>query len=143
MVSRSSITLPANGFVAELSPLLRLAFPEAIAAYAFGSRVLGTARPDSDLDVAVLLPGYADPLQLWEAASQLAQLAGCAVDLLDLRAATTVMQHQVLTQGLTLFASQPTAGLFECFVMAEKLSLDEARMNLLNDIAATGSVYGR
>jgi predicted nucleotidyltransferase len=135
--------LPTAGSITALAPALRLAFPDAIAAYAFGSRVLGTAGADSDLDLAVLIPGYADPLQLWEAASQLAQAAGCAVDLLDLRAATTVMQHQVLTQGLTLFASQPDAGLFECFVMAEKLSLDEARSGLLHDIAETGSVYGR
>jgi predicted nucleotidyltransferase len=132
MVSRYSLLLP----------VLRRAFPAALAAYAFGSRVTGNVREDSDLDLAVLLPGYANPLQLWDVSAELAEVAGCPVDLLDLRAATTVMQHQVLTQGVTLFATQPATGLFECFVMGEKIALDEARAGLLADIAKEGRVYG-
>lgn len=61
---------------------LRTAFPYALAIYAFGSRTQGTARPDSDLDLAVLVAGYAEPLQLWDLASQLAEWVHCDVDLL-------------------------------------------------------------
>lgn len=67
--------------------------------YAFGSRVQGTAGEGSDLDLAVLVRGYVDPLVLWELASEAADIAGCPVDLLDLRRASTVMQQQVLTIG--------------------------------------------
>ena len=122
---------------------LRDALPGVMGIYAFGSRMQGTARPDSDLDLAVLVGGYADPLQLWELAGQLAGLSDWPVDLLDLRAASTVMQYQVLTTGRRLWAREPEAGLFECFVMSEKIALDEARAGLLHDIATEGRVYGR
>jgi Nucleotidyltransferase domain. len=119
------------------------AVPDTLALYAFGSRIEGTARADSDLDLAILAPGYVEPVQLWELADALAEQAGCAVDLLDLRAASTVMQHQVLTQGRRLWAREPQAGLFECFVLSEKTALDAARSGLLDDIARRGSIHGR
>jgi predicted nucleotidyltransferase len=121
---------------------LRRAFPNVLAIYAFGSRIQGMAREDSDLDLAVLVAGYAEPLQLWEQANQLTEILGCAVDLLDLRAASTVMQYQVLTQGLRLWASEPAAGLFECFALSEKIRLDADRAGLIADIENNGRVYG-
>ena len=39
---------------------------------------------ESDLDLAVLVAGYAEPLALWELAGDLADLVGCPVDLLVL-----------------------------------------------------------
>jgi predicted nucleotidyltransferase len=122
---------------------LRAAFPNALAIYAFGSRVQGTARADSDLDLAVLVAGYADPWSLWAQANALAEVLGCAVDVLDLRAASTVMQHQVLAHGRRLWARELEAGLFESYVLSEKLALDAARAGLLADIFKEGAVYGR
>lgn len=122
--------------------LLRSELPHALAIYAFGSRVLGAARVDSDLDLAVLVEGYAKPLELWELAGKLASKVGCAVDLLDFRAASTVMQHQVLSLGRKLWAKEPNASLYECFVMSEKNALDIARADLIKDIAKEGRVYG-
>ena len=123
--------------------LLRSRFPLAMAVYAFGSQVQGTANADSDLDLAILVGGYADPLALWEAAGSVADIVGCDVDLLDLRAASTVMQYQVITTGLRLWAADVRAGLFECYVLSEKTSLDTARGPLLADIQATGRINGR
>jgi uncharacterized protein len=138
------------GYIGRMTPhhsqivaQLRTRFPQVQGIYAFGSRVQGGARPDSDLDLAVLLPGYAEPLALWDAAQVLSEALGMAVDLLDLRAASTVMQHQVLTQGERLWGQEPDAGLFECFAMTEKLRLDESRQALLADIVATGRIHGR
>lgn len=122
---------------------LRTALPGLLAIYAFGSRVQGLAGPDSDLDLAVLVAGYADPVRLWTLSGELAESAGCAVDLLDLRAASTVMQYQVLTTGRRLWADGLAAGLFECYVLSEKTELDAARAGLLADIAREGRVYGR
>lgn len=136
----------AEHLLAEGGPvvqMLRDALPETMAIYAFGSQVAGTTDAHSDLDLAVLVPGYADPLQLWDLAHHLAGIAGCHVDLLDLRAASTVMQYQVLMHGKRLWAQGLHADLFECFVMGEKLSLDEARAGVLSDIAKEGRVYGR
>lgn len=125
-----------------LSRHLLSAFPDTLAIYAFGSRVQGHANAESDLDMALLLPGYADPLQLWAVAGQLAGLAACHVDLLDMRAASTVMQYQILMGGQRLWGKEPAAGLFECFVLSEKTALDSARAGLLADINEKGSVYG-
>lgn len=121
---------------------LRAALPQALAIYAFGSRVQGTAGPQSDLDLAVLVAGYAEPLQLWALAGELADIAGCDVDLLDMRAASIVMQHQVLTTGITLWSVGLEAGLYECYVLSAKTALDEARAGLMADIAREGKIYG-
>ena len=123
--------------------LLRDRVPGALGIYAFGSRIADTADAQSDLDLAVLVEGYADPVLLWHLASDLVGLAGCEVDLLDLRAATTVMQYQVLTTGERWWAADVRAGLFEAFVLSEKTALDEARAGLLADIAREGRIHGR
>lgn len=121
---------------------IRARLGNAIAIYAFGSQVGGTAGPDSDLDLAVLVAGYADPLVLWDVAGTLADIAACPVDLLDMRAASTVMQHQVLMTGRCLWSNGLEAGLFECYVLSEKTALDAARAPLMADIQASGKVYG-
>jgi predicted nucleotidyltransferase len=74
---------------------LRDKWPDALAIYAFGSQLQGQANAQSDLDLAILVAGYADPLALWEIAGTISDIICCDVDLLDLRAATTVMQYQV------------------------------------------------
>lgn len=113
-----------------------------MAVYAFGSRMQGTASADSDLDLAVLVEGLAEPVALWALAGDLADVAGCPVDLIDLRAASTVMQHQILTTGQRWWAHDVQAGLFEAAMLSEKTALDTARAGLLADIAARGTVHG-
>ncbi|MBN2887429.1 MAG: nucleotidyltransferase domain-containing protein [Chromatiaceae bacterium] len=114
-----------------------------MAIHAFGSRIQGRANAWSDLDLAVLVEGYANPLRLWELSGELADVAGCEVDLLDLRAASTVMQYQIVTQGERWWLGDTRAALFEAAVLSEKTALDTARAGLLADIAQRGSVYGR
>ena len=114
-----------------------------MAVYAFGSRVTGGANARSDLDLAVLVPGYADALQLWELASQLSDKVGCGVDLLDFRAASTVMQHQVLTQGRKIWSVEPATGVWEAAILSEYTALNEARAPLLADIATSGRIHAR
>ncbi|MDD5461504.1 MAG: nucleotidyltransferase domain-containing protein [Methylococcales bacterium] len=122
---------------------LRSELDNLLAVYAFGSRIQGTAGPDSDLDLAVLVAGYADPQSLWTLAGELFDVAGCEVDLLDLRAASTVMQYQIVTQGQRWWARDGQAALYEAAILSEKTELDTARAGLLADISKRGSVYGR
>lgn len=122
---------------------LQARVPGLLAIYAFGSRIQGTAGPDSDLDLAVLVAGYAEPLALFDLAGDLADVVGCAVDLLDLRAASTVMQYQILTTGQRWWASDAQAALFEAAVLSEKTALDTARAGLLADIQEKGTIYDR
>lgn len=128
---------------AALVVTLRDALPDVLAIYLFGSRATHAARHDSDLDLAVLVPGYADPLALWHLAGRLADQTGHSVDLLDLRAASTVMQYQVITTGRRLWAQDLSASLYECFILSEKTELDTARAGLLDDIHKEGRIHGR
>lgn len=122
---------------------LQARLPGLLAVYVFGSRIQGTSRPDSDLDLAVLVAGYADPVVLFDIAGDLADVAGCSVDLLDLRAASTVMQYQVIISGERWWAKNAQAALFEAAILSEKTALDTARAGLLADIQHRGTVYGR
>jgi uncharacterized protein len=126
-----------------LVQILQARVPGLMAVYAFGSQIQGTAGPDSDLDLAVLVAGYADVLTLFDLAGNLADEAACPVDLLDLRAASTVMQHQIITTGQRWWARDGQAALFEAAMLSEKTALDTARAGLLGDIEQRGSVYGR
>lgn len=117
--------------------------PSLLAVYAFGSQVQGTATPASDLDLAVLIEGKLDPLQAFDMSGKLADIAGCAVDLVDLRTASTVMQYQIVTTGQRLWARDSMAAIYESFILSEKTALDEARAPLISDIKESGRVYGK
>ena len=123
--------------------LVRAKIPDLMALYVFGSQARGTPRKDSDLDLAVLAPGYIDSGLLWSLSNEIANLVNGEVDLLDLRAASTVMQSQVISTGKTVWDIGLPAHLFEVFVLSEKLALDEAREPLLKTITAEGHVYAR
>lgn len=122
---------------------LQTQLPNLLAVYGFGSRVQGTARQESDLDMAVLVAGHADVVVLWHLAGELADIADCTVDLLDLRVASTVMQYQIITTGVRWWALDAQAALFESAILSQKTALDTARAGLLGDVQKRGSVYGR
>jgi predicted nucleotidyltransferase len=122
---------------------LREQLPELLAVYLFGSRASGEANARSDLDLAVLNDGPLDPVGLWDLAGEVEDIALRPVDLVDLRAASTVMQYQIVAKGRRLWARDVRAGLYEAFILSEKTALDERRAGLLEDIAREGRVYGR
>lgn len=117
--------------------------PKLMAVYAFGSRVQGTSGEASDLDLAVLVEGYVDPVRLFDLANALVDLVGCAVDLVDFRAAPTVLQYQILTQGQRWWESDFRAAVYEAAILSQKTDLDTARAELLEEISRRGHVYGR
>ncbi|ELX11021.1 putative DNA polymerase, beta domain protein region [Janthinobacterium sp. HH01] len=126
----------------EIVSALRLRLPGLMAVYLFGSRATEQAGGDSDLDLAVLVEGKLEPLATWELAQSLAGLVGCDVDLIDLRAASTVLQYQVITTGSRLWNKDVQASLYECAILSQKTDLDMARAGLLEDIEREGRVYG-
>lgn len=128
--------------VRRLAATLRDRLPALLAVYLFGSRANGHAGTDSDLDLAVLVDGKLDPVATWELAQLLAGQADCDVDLVDLRRASTVMQHQIITTGRRLWEKDSRAALYESFILSDKTELDEARAGVLLDIQREGQVYG-
>ena len=122
---------------------IKSSLPNVLAIYVFGSQITGHANENSDLDLAVLIDGHVETFDLWDLASQLSEIAGCDVDLLNMRLASTVMQYQILQTGRTLWVKQPDAGIFESFILSEKINLDVLRKELLEDIDQRGSIYAR
>jgi len=140
MHSRLMTMLAPDGAVLAL---VLAKMPNLMALYVFGSQVSGTSQPESDLDLSVLAPGFIDPNVLWSLSNEIASLVNGDVDLLDLRAASTVMQYQVLSTGKAVWDIGLQARLFEVSVLSEKLALDEAREPLLTTIVREGHVYAR
>jgi predicted nucleotidyltransferase len=138
-VKNSPQHLPTASLVAQLQN----AFPNLLAVYIFGSFSKGEAHKQSDVDLAVLLAGQSDPLNLWSVSQEAATMINRDVDLIDLRQASTVMQYQIITTGQRLWALDSQAAIFESFILSEKTNLDTARSGILKDIQQRGSVYGR
>lgn len=92
------MTRPQTGEVADLAERLA-AQPDVVVAYLFGSRARGTARPGSDVDVAVLLDDAADPhaRQL-----DLAAALGGDADVVVLNDAPVALAYRVLRDGVLL-----------------------------------------
>lgn len=126
--------------VAEIVPA---AVPGVIAVYQFGSTVDGTEHAQSDLDLALLASSPLPNLDRWALQEDLAAELRRDVDLVDLRAASTVMQAQVLDRGTVLFEGDRTARQqFEMHVCSAYALLNEERAGILNDVQARGRVYG-
>lgn len=131
--------------VSRLSKLnISLDFVHTQAIYLFGSQAMNTANASSDCDLAVLCDGKLDAMQTWQAAQALSLELGVEVDLIDLRSASTVMQHQIIATGQRIFCEPSSAlavGLFEAYVLNEYLDFNRRRASLLADIALTGKIY--
>jgi predicted nucleotidyltransferase len=117
--------------------------PDAQALYAFGSQARGDANAVSDLDLAILAPHPVPPLTRFDLAGELAAIAGCDVDLVDLRSATTVMRAQVYRSDLLLHEGDRHARQwFEMLALSDYARLNEERRAILADVHARGKVFG-
>jgi uncharacterized protein len=74
----------------------------------FGSAASGRTRPDSDVDVAILL-GESDPAEPLELALSrtLTLAAGTEVDLIRIERASTLLKWQIATNGVLLVQQSP------------------------------------
>ena len=96
-----------------LIQFLRQAIPDLVALYRFGSQAKGGTRPDSD------------------------------VDLVDLRAASTVMRMQVISTGECLDSPNgPARREFEMYVYSDYARLNEERREILKRVRTSGVIYG-
>jgi uncharacterized protein len=122
---------------------IRQSIPSLIALYRFGSQAKGTARLDSDVDLAVLARDPIPNLRRFELAQELAVQMHCDVDLVDLRNASTVMRMQVLFTGTCLDTQDESARReFEMYAYSDYARLNEERHEILKSITKRGLVYG-
>jgi predicted nucleotidyltransferase len=98
------------------------------AVYLFGSAAVAALRPESDLDIALLLELPIDDRMAHELAQDLACALGREVDLIDLRRASTVLATQVVGSGRRIETGDAgAAARFEYQTLAEYASLNERR----------------
>jgi predicted nucleotidyltransferase len=121
---------------------LRAAIADLQAIYVFGSVATGQERPDSDVDLAVLASRPLEGEARWRLQEGIAAGLGRDVDLVDLRAASTVMQVQVLRTGRLLFEPEGSGrALFEATVLGAYTRLNFSRAGILADVKARGVVH--
>ena len=126
-----------------ITQFLNQHIPDLIAIYQFGSQVHGTARPDSDIDLAVLALTRTPAERLFHLAQELAIQLGCTVDLLDLRSTTTVMRAQIIGIGRCLKSHDDQARAeFEMYAYSDYARLNGERRDLLKDIKERGLISG-
>jgi len=128
---------------ASLSEYIRKAVPGLIALYQFGSQAKGTARPASDIDLAILSREPVPNLRRFELAQELATQLHRDVDLVDLRTASAVMKMQVLSTGACLDSQDESARReFEMYAYSDYARLNEERREIVKGITKRGLVYG-
>jgi predicted nucleotidyltransferase len=82
--------------------------PDVVAAWLFGSRARGTARRDSDVDVAVLVdPDAFGPEQAWELEARLSATVGREVQVVVVNRVGADLFRRVLRDGLLLLDRDP------------------------------------
>ena len=113
--------------------------------YLFGTFSTAMERPDSDMDLALLLrpadAGREKSLAFRACRDELESLTKRNVDLINLRQTNTVFQNQIITEGRLIFvADEAEVDAFEMNVLSAYQKLNEERAGILEDIEATGRV---
>lgn len=118
-------------------------FPETVAIYRFGSVGTVYEREDSDLDLAFLMPRLpVESVRRFQLEQDLTAIVKRPVDLIDLRAASTVLRFQVISTGVTLFcANDYESELFATLVYSQYDLLNLEQRELIADIKKRGGIY--
>jgi predicted nucleotidyltransferase len=123
--------------------LLRESLPGLCAVYRYGSAGSCYERPDSDIDLAVLLDLPLDSSRQNQLATELALLTGRDIDLNDMRRLPVTLRVQIVTQGIRLFAAHHGAAEeYDSRVLSDYAYLNEVRRGILEDVRARGTIYG-
>lgn len=138
--------MPAKAMIDALVDEILKGFPDAQMIYLFGSTASGEARPDSDIDLAMLLPHAqartAGNLTLSDLAFRLMRLAKRDVHLINLRLASTVLQNQVVGHGQVLHCADENARAeFEMLSLSFYQKLNEERAEIIHAFKETKRAY--
>lgn len=109
----------------------------------FGSFVKGTNRIDSDIDLAFFSKEQLSSYERFLLASELAEIAGREVDLVDLKQIDTVFTMQIFSKGIPIYIQDEnefTRQKMRAYSMYATLS--EQRAGVIKSIKERGSVFG-
>ena len=121
-------------------------YPALQAVYLFGSQASALARPDSDTDIALLLPhALADALgslDLYGLQTALESALKTPVDLINLRRVSTVFAKEIIAHGVRLAAPDVAAAdEFEAMTLSFYQALNRERAEILDAFRETGKAY--
>jgi uncharacterized protein len=126
--------------------IIREHYPSAQAVYLFGTFGTEFERPDSDIDVAVLLPPEEAVKETNMILSQcrfdLENSLSKPVDLLNLRQVSTVFQIEIIRSGAVIHrADRDAVDEFEMLALSHYQKLNEERRGILDAFEKTGRAY--
>jgi len=104
---------------AELADLVAINIPEVELIYLFGSQADGTARPDSDIDLAFKSRVKIDPVDCYRSAQEIAARVNRDVDLVDLDQAGALLAKEIVMKGELLLGHHIVADTYAVRAMRE------------------------
>jgi uncharacterized protein len=121
-------------------------YPDTQAIYLFGSYGTKNEWPDSDVDIALLLPPdqakASRMLAMSPLCSELGSLLEKPVDLINLRQVSTVFQKEIITADRRIYTGDAYgADEFEMLVLSFYQKLGEERREILEEFWRTGRAY--
>ena len=119
-------------------------YPTVQGIYLFGSYSAGNAWPNSDVDVALLLPpaeAKTGSLALSPCHLELAETLHKEVDLVNLRQVSTVFQMEIIYGKLLYCADRYAVDEFEMLTLSYYQKLNEERQEILEAFYETGRAY--
>lgn len=120
-------------------------YPAVEGIYLFGSHAENATRPDSDIDIALLLPHEQAKKEKKIISSRchfdLEEALHQKVDLLSARQVSTVFQKEIISGVLIYCANQYAVDEFEMLTLSYYQKLNQERAELLEDFYQTGRAY--
>lgn len=139
-----------NSFIEEIKGkitlIVRVQYPNIQGVYLFGSYLTDDEWPESDVDIALLLPPLeakqVRQLAMRDCAAELARSLGRDVDLLNARTVSTVFQKEIVTKGRLIYCSDRYAvDEFEMLTLSFYQKLNEERAGIIESALADGRFY--
>ena len=130
----------------EIVRCIREYYPEVQAVYLFGTYGKADEWPNSDVDIALLLPKKlvesVDRLTLSRLNSGLESIINRKVDLINLRKVSTVFQKEIVAADRRIYCADVNASdKFEMLTLSYYQKLNEERKEILDEFNRTGIAY--
>lgn len=115
--------------------ILQTKYPRLQAVYLFGSQADGTARSDSDVDLAFLNDAPpVDAVELWNTTQDIAIALNKDVHLIDLRHASEVFRAEIISKSKVILDLDPDARAdFETYAISAYTDFNERRRHFLEE----------